>query len=94
MPASILQLRASLCCCQKHSRASLIQVAACCGQVARLLAVTSKPDDASFSLVHELPSEFHRVSSKAITPGIIQQERPGPFLRAVLQAAAEYVLAV
>ncbi|WIA13292.1 hypothetical protein OEZ85_006876 [Tetradesmus obliquus] len=29
--------------------------------VARLLAVTSKPSDASFSLMHELPGEFHRL---------------------------------
>ncbi|WIA33430.1 hypothetical protein OEZ86_006562 [Tetradesmus obliquus] len=30
-------------------------------KVARLLAVTSKPNDASFSLMHELPGEFHRL---------------------------------
>lgn len=40
----------------------------CSGQVARLLAVVKKPDDATFDIMHELPREFHRVSYDRLKP--------------------------
>lgn len=44
-----------LCC----SRTDLHTV---CTQVSRLLAVKARADDATFSIMHELPAQFHTVS--------------------------------